>query len=377
MEKIVIVLGNTITALGTLRACAPLKKRGFALWLASTTRKDNIAISSNIPDKKITFENGLVQGLRDLAKDLNVDTILLFTRDDEVVEVSKHHEELRRFYRFLLPEPSVVDTLMEKVKFSQFAENEKLPVPKTEYVRDEESLLSIDSRIPFPIIIKPYLMHAVKAGDREELQSLVKRFAQVNYSSMVAQEYIEGADDQLYFCFLLFDEGGQLVRSMYARKLRQWPVSYGTTSLAITMENPGLASAVEQFRKTVRISGFCSIEFKYDARNDRYLIMEPTIGRFNQQIALSVACGVNFPMAVVQLLAGEKLEEATQKNGVRWIYESNDLMSFLRAGSRHGYFGNFFKPHVSVLFASNDPNPFFHEVRDMMRKKINKIFRHV
>jgi predicted ATP-grasp superfamily ATP-dependent carboligase len=377
VRNIVIVLGNTVTALGTLRACVPLKKEGYEIWLVSTSRNDNVAIRSNIPDRKIVLSNGLVQGLLDLAKPLEANPILLFTRDDEVVEISKEQEKLKHYYRFLLPDHSLVEMLMEKVKFSEFAEINGLPIPRTEYVYDESSLLTIESRIAFPIIIKPYLMHAIKVGDANALRVLAEKLRPVNFRSMVAQEYIEGADDQLYFCFLLFNGNGEIVRSMYARKLRQWPVSYGTTSLAVTTENPKLAEAVELFSKTVKVRGFCSIEFKYDSRNDRFLIMEPTIGRFNQQIALTIASGVNFPLAVVRLLSGERVESTKQKNGVLWIYESNDFFSFMKTGRSHGYITNFFKPHVSVLFSANDLSPLMYEIADMFRKKMKKILRHV
>ena len=376
MKKVVIVLGNTVTALGTLRACVPLKKEGYEIWLASTTKADNIAIRSNIPDRKVMLSEGVVPGLLNLAKYLETKPAVLFTRDDEVVEISKSQEQLLQYYRFLLPDASIVETLMEKVKFSEFAGNAGLPIPKTEYITDKAGLLTIGSRIAFPIIVKPYLMHAIKVADDAELQTLSERLKPVNFRSMVAQEYIEGADDQLYFCFLLFNEHREIVRRMYARKLRQWPVSYGTTSLAVTIEDSMLALAVDQFRKAVNVRGFCSVEFKYDARNDRFLIMEPTIGRFNQQIALTIASGVNFPLATVQLLFGEKVDNTPQKNGVRWIYESNDLFSFLKSGRKHGYFTNFFKPHVSVLFNVNDLNPIMYEFADMFRKKIKKVFRH-
>ena len=104
MEKVVIVLGNTVTALGVLRACKPLKKAGYQIYLVSTGREDNIAGRSNISDKKIVLANGLVNGLVNLARTFTGKPILLFTRDDEVVEISKNRENLAAHYRFLLPD---------------------------------------------------------------------------------------------------------------------------------------------------------------------------------------------------------------------------------------------------------------------------------
>ena len=377
MEKVVIVLGNTVTALGVLRACKPLKKAGYQIYLVSTGREDNIAGRSNISDKKIVLANGLVNGLVNLARTFTGKPILLFTRDDEVVEISKNRENLAAHYRFLLPDHEVVMTLMEKGKFAEFAECKKLPTPHTAFIDNEEQLLAIGEKIAFPVIIKPYLIHAVKIGHEDQLKTLAAKLEPVNYQSMIAQEYIEGADDQLFFCFLLYDAEGKLARSMYARKLRQWPVSYGTTSLAMTIENDKLAAEVEKFTATTSMAGFCSIEYKYDAAHDRYLIMEPTVGRFNQQIALTIAAGVNFPLAVVRLLSEKKVAAEIQKNNVLWIYESNDFFAALRSKTKYGYLKNFFKPHIAVLFASDDLRPLLYEIGDLARKKMKKIFRHV
>jgi predicted ATP-grasp superfamily ATP-dependent carboligase len=377
VEKVAIVLGNTITALGTLRACEPLKKEGFRLLLVSTSRNDNIAIRSNVPDQKIVLADGLVSGILKMAGMFADKPVLLFTRDDEVIEISKNRENLSKHYRFLLPEEETVDTLMEKGKFAEFALHQNLNTPKTSFITNETELLKIGEKIRFPIIIKPYLRHAVKIENPMELRQLSAKMLPVHYRSMIAQEFIEGGDDQLFFCFMLFDRNRQLVRSMYARKLRQWPVAYGTTSLAITVMDDKLVKEVEKFIATVSLEGFCSVEYKYDAAGDRYLIMEPTIGRFNQQVELTVACGVNFPEAVVRLLTGGSVAHTEQKNGVLWVYESNDLFSYFRSDTKYGYVKNFLKPGVSVLFSLRDPGPLFFECYSLGIKKLRKIFTNV
>ena len=373
MKKTVVVLGKTVTALGTLRAVRPLKKQGYKIILGTTDRKDNIALKSNIPNRKVIFSEGLIKGLQNLAKEFDSKPILLFTRDADVVEISENRKKIEPLYNFLLPSHEVVETLMEKGKFADFAEVRDLPVPKTIFVRTEEELKSIATHISFPIILKPYMLHAVRIDNERQLEQLAHKLEALHYHSMIAQEYIEGEDDNLFFCFLLFNKNGELVHSMNGRKLRQWPVSYGTTSLAITIENKKLDKEVQKFVKTTDLVGYCSIEYKYDINRDRYVIMEPTIGRFNQQIALSIASGVNFPIAMVKLLDGEEVKVKPQKNAIRWIYESNDLMSYFRSKTRYGYLKNFFKPKIQVLYSFTDPGPFLYELIDLAKKKLKKL----
>ena len=378
MDKVVVVLGNTVTALSTLRSLRPLKKEGYKIISASTSRKDNIAYHSNISDQKIIFNNGLTEGLLTLAKkNTGSRPLLLFTRDDEVVEISKNRELIEPCYRFILPENPVVETLMEKSKFTEFAVSNELTIPQTIFINNEPALKNASRVLAYPFIVKPYLMHAARIDNEDELHRLIKKLEPVHYHAMIAQKYIEGSDDQLYFCFALIDQHGKMVHKMMARKLRQWTVSDGTTSLCVTVENDDLMREVEKTIGLIDMVGFFSIEFKYDQNTGRYYIMEPTIGRFNQQVALTMASSVNFPMAMVRLLEEKKIEITPQKNGIYWIYESNDLFSYFNSDTDYGYLKNFFKPSVKVLCSANDPMPVMYEVASLGKKKINKIVRNV
>lgn len=373
MDKIVIILGDTLTTLGALRALQPLKREGYRLLLCTSDAEENIPWYSNIPDKKITFREGVVEGLLKIADSFIGKPILVFTMDADVVEISANRDRLTRYYRFFLPDDDMVRTLMEKTRFTQFALEHGLSIPETVTLCSREELLKVDQQIRYPIIIKPYLLHAIRVNSREELEELAEDLSPLHYQAMIAQAFIEGGDDELYFCFLVFDEAGQLAQKMTARKLRQWPLRYGSTSLAVTIKDPRLDQEVEQFLKVARPAGYCSIEYKYDRITDRFYIMEPTIGRFNQQISLSVACGVNIPLALVKLIDGEAMAPRIQKDNIFWVYESNDLLAYLNSKSRYGYLKNFFRPSAEVLFSFNDPKPLFAEMKFMAKKKLRKL----
>ncbi len=371
-----MVLGNTVTALGTLRALRPLRKEKVRIYLGSTSRADNIAWHSNIPDRKILFGEGLIEGLLRLGKSLSEPAPLLLTRDDEVVEVSRHREALAPYFRFLLPPDEIVTMLMAKGDFTRFALEKGLSIPATEFVANPDELSRIPGKLGFPFILKPYLQHAIRIDDAGALREAINELEPRHYESMIAQEYIDGGDDQLYFAFLLFDRSGRLVHRMMGRKLRQWPVSYGTTSLAVTVSDDRLLQEMDTFSALCPVAGYLSLEYKYDSARDRFVIMEPTIGRFNQQIALSAASGVNFPMALVSLLNGEEVRLLPQQDKVHWIYESNDLLSYWKNGTPYGYLENFLKSGTSVLASLSDPGPVFYECWDLGRKRLRKILKH-
>jgi len=378
MDKVVMVLGFSVTALGTLRSLRKLKKSGYSIYLVGVRDSHTIALSSNIPHRKIVLEPpSLYEGLLSIGEEFASKPVILFTQDDQVVELSGKQKQLSAFYSFLLPDAPLVELLMEKGRFSEFAANNQLAIPRTQFVKTAQGLREAGDQMGFPLIIKPYLLHAEKANNPEELAAIADQLNDLHYRSCIVQEYIEGEDDNLYFCFLLFNQDSELVSSMVAQKLRQWPIAHGTTSLARTVENEAIRKEVAAFCSSVQLKGFVSIEYKYDQKNQRYLIMEPTVGRFNQQVALTKACGINFPERLVRLLYGEPFEaEKKQTNDVYWIYESNDWFSFHNSRPRkYAYLRNFFRPHENVLFDPADPLPLFHELRELAGKKFRKLTR--
>lgn len=378
--KTIIVLGFSITALGTLRGLKNLKSQGFSIILLGIRDGHKIALKSNIPDEKyIVDADSIVDALLIEKKKFRGRPALLFTQDDQIVDISWRQDELKDHYSFLLPDSSQIDLLMEKTQFTSFALNNDLKIPETTFINNSAQLSEAAEVTGFPLIIKPYLKHALKAHNQNDLKEIISNLKPVNYKSCIAQKFIPGKDDNLFFCFLLFDSTSNLVCHMLAQKLRQWPISHGTTSLARTVSNERIMKHVERFFKCFQIKGFCSIEFKYDADTDDFYIMEPTIGRFNQQVALTYGCGVNFPVIFSLTLLGLEPDAIPeQRNDVYWIYESNDWFSYRKSpGNNYGYLRNYRRNHVNVLMSGSDPGPVFYEISSLFKKKLKKIFAYV
>ena len=222
MDKVVMVLGFSVTALGTLRSLRKLKKSGYKIYLAGVRDGHTIALSSNIPHRKIVLEaSSLYEGLLSIGEEFSSKPVLLFTQDDQVVELSDKQKKLAAFYSFLLPEAPLVELLMEKGQFSEFAANNQLAIPRTQFVKTAQDLRKAGDRMDFPLIIKPYLLHAEKANNPEELAAIADQLKDIHYRSCIVQEYIEGEDDNLYFCFLLFNQDSELLSSMVDRTAKE------------------------------------------------------------------------------------------------------------------------------------------------------------
>lgn len=371
MKKIVVVPGFSHTSLSTIRCLA---KENIAVWLVGSKNKKGPAYFSNIPEKKVIYNtgSGFIDCLYNIGKGFSEKPALLLTEDMHVVQAADNIEVIQKYYRSILPPPTVVDTLMDKAKFSSLAIKNGYKIPKTKIIKSREELENIQHEFPFPFLLKPYLLHSKKINSDSELNNYISRFEEINFKSLIIQEWIPGGDDQLYFCFLFFDGEAKLQAKFSARKIRQFPQQYGTTSFCVSEDNQYLMNESIKIFKELKYRGFCSIEYKYDKKRKTYFIMEPTVGRFNQQVALTEASGVNFPLLMMNYLYGDSIEQRRQTNGKHWIYETNDFFSLMESRNIFEYFRSLKKANAKVLFSKLDPLPLFAEIYYIISNKLHK-----
>jgi D-aspartate ligase len=113
------------------------------------------------------------------------------------------------------------------------------------------------------------------------------------------QEWIDGADADIYFCLQYRAEDGTTVSSFVGRKLRSWPPQTGST--ASCMAAPEAAGEIEPlttaFFERTRFVGMGSMEFKRDRRTGEFFMIEPTVGRADWQEEVATLNGMNIPLA--------------------------------------------------------------------------------
>ena len=371
MKKVVIIPGFCQTTLGTVRCLA---RKDVESWLIGPKDSKGPAYYSNIPQKKIVLNDSgnLIDCLETLGKRFPSKPALLLTADAHVVEVANNLDIIKKYYRCILPPLELVDLLMDKVKFSTLAMKNGYKIPKTIFISDREKLDHIEQYFTFPFVLKPYLLHSRKINSSSELREYLRTFSYINFKSMIIQEWIPGEDDHLYFCFLFFDEERKIRAKFMARKIRQYPLEYGTTSFCVSTHNQNLMKRSIKIFEDLDYCGFCSIEYKYHKKMNEYFIMEPTVGRFNQQIALTRVAGVNFPLAMLKYLYGERVKSAEQLNKKYWIYETDDFLSLIKSGGLASYYKCLRQAHSKVLFSKTDPLPFFGGIYDMVVRKVKK-----
>ncbi len=293
-------------------------------------------------------EEAVVDDLMRIGQTLSAKAPIMITKDETVMWISETREQLGRYYEINLPDPSVVDLLMDKQKFTELALAEGWPVPRTWYVSSREELMSRLGGIVYPCILKPAVKNsefrskapekAWRIFDVDELVRVYEMVAQWE-KEVVIQEWIEGGDDRVAYCLTYYDRNSRPLALYAGRKLRQWPIECGVTAMAEPAPR-GWASRIIDltdtiFRK-VGYRGLGSIEYKMRPGSDEPVIMEPTVGRTNKQNEIAVVNGQNIPaIAYYDLIGSGYFPAYTNLKPVKLIdgwAERKAALTYYRAG---------------------------------------------
>jgi D-aspartate ligase len=314
----VVVVGGTLNALGVVRSLA----RGrMPIFLVVTTPWRTAAWSRfckvvRIPTAK---GHGLVDGLKELSTRIGEPAVLFLTEDRDVEVVSTFREELKDRFYFCLPPNEMIRTLLDKTLFQKFAEREGFSVPRAIVVGEVGDLPLLQALSP-PLVIKPHnfqlvpglaAKRAVRVDTLEQARAAATEMLE-SAGRIVVQEWIDGADSDIFFTLFTCDTNNRMTALFPGRKLTCYPHEVGSTTLCVPAGETGdeLAELSLQFIAKVRYKGMGSLEFKRDRKTGKFVIIEPTVGRTDRQEEVATLCGVNIPLIAYWAELGRKFEQA-------------------------------------------------------------------
>lgn len=339
----VVVVGSGLNALGVIRS---LGRAGVPVTvLASdpegpamhTRYARRVACRSTVSDSVI---EALV-GLGHAFESRGVCPVLFLTQEDTVAVVSRRRDELAPFYRVTLPASRVLMQLMHKDGFRAVAVASGVTVPRTLRITDAEEIGSLAELQP-PLIVKPSFRDPAYASafqkayclDRiDEAQALVRQMLGV-LPDVVAQEWIEGGDSDIYFCLQYIRRDGEPAASFVGRKLRSWPPKVGgTASCTVAPDALQLSQTTTQFFREAGVVGLASMEYKRDARSGRFFMVEPTVGRTDYQEEVATLNGTNIPLAAYRTELGlSPCLTTEQARPCIWRDRTADRQSVMQTG---------------------------------------------
>lgn len=288
-------------------------------------------------------------------------------------EISKHHFMIKI-------SPDIVNQLNDKKQECAVMAQGGVQIP--------ESFLDLRSDVitEYPILIKPrlhsdYAILGAKnlvASSRDELEHFKTKF-KTHLGRFIAQEIIEGEDDNLWVCNVSFDRNSELVSFFSFQRLGTMPSHYGVTSMALSQFNSELLNECRKIGKAISYVGPAMIEFKRCTVRDKYFYIEtnPRIGMCNW---FDTQCGVNniyYSHLIAQGLSSSTLP--AQHENKLFLNLTGDLMA--RAEDRENpisivklYSRHIFKKKVGATMYWSDPAPGLHYSFKTLASFISRVF---
>lgn len=393
-----IVLGINPNGLGLVKSLvaggvpviavdrAPSSPADTHVWMSSQTRLCRRVLVP--PDAS---HEQLVDALLALADEFCGPLPVLPSGDHFVYLLAHARNRLAPALRFHLPDDETLDLLMKTGRFQQFCKDHEIVTPATATAVTPDSLPEAVQGFRYPLIVKPELRDArwdhryapVKALEARDEPSLRAHVADAAHTgaALLVQEIIPGPDCELYFSHGYFAEGGRAVALWTGRKLRQYPPRFGTSTLTETVWVPEIARATERVARALGYRGYLSIEFKRDARDNTYRLIEATPGRTWYPHLLGLAVGVNLPLHWYRDLVGQALPEkrhAPPPDHVAWVDEYRDFHAAFEAWQRgeltlSSWIESYLGVRSFALFSLRDPLPGLFVVARLVMSALGKL----
>jgi predicted ATP-grasp superfamily ATP-dependent carboligase len=308
--------------------------------------------------------------LLELAERHQLEHWVLFpTSDESAALLSKFHSTLSPRFRVSTPTWDVLRWAYDKRLTYRLAAEQQVDCPSTFYPANEAELES--APFDFPVILKP-ATHAVMsrftadkawpAANREELLARYREARElIAPDEILIQERIPGAGES-QFSYAALCREGKPVASLTARRTRQYPIDFGySSSFVETFDVPAIEAPSQRLLSGMRYTGLVEIEYKLDARNGRYKLLDinPRLWTWS---TLGARAGVDFPHLLWQMMLGKPMRKRTVDSGVRWVRMSTDVPAAIHEMIRGrlslgSYWGSLRGPVEFALMAADDPLP--------------------
>lgn len=365
-----LVLGGNLNGLTIARS---LGRNGVPVWV-TTPPNIKLASFSRYTRRTLPWPNGgweaQVAYLSETADRYGLDQWALFPTSDETAALlSKFHTALSSRYRVSTPAWNVLRWAYDKRLTYRLAAQEQVDYPSTIYPASEVDLKTV--ACDFPAILKP-ATHATinrftsdKAWLVASREQLIARYREacelIPPELILVQEMIPGGGEaQFSYAALCCD--GQPIASLTARRTRQYPIDFGySSSFVETLDVPEIVAPSRRLLAAIRYTGLVEVEYKFDARNGRYKLLDinPRLWTWSP---LGGRAGVDFPYLLWQMMMNREVPEQSGRTGVRWMCVATDfpaaIHEMLRGRSSLGaYLRSFRSPVQFALMATDDPLP--------------------
>lgn len=380
-----IVLGRDQTGLGTLRC---LQLAGIPAYVACP-QNDLVAHSRWYrPTPGPTAWDGSI-GPRTTAalRAMPLDQAVLIPGGDDAALWLADLPQSELNGRFLASTSSrpTLETLLDKVRFGEFLAHTDIPHPRTYAIGCSADI----DAIPFDDLDRVFVKPAnsqkfgriigakgIWAHSKKEIGEIWRRLDGQGFKVM-AQEYIPGTAADHYFVDGFRDRTGELTGLFARRRERIFPPDFGNSSYCRSIPLADVQGAVDSLTtllSTLNYRGIFSAEFKKDARNGEFRILEVNT-RAWWYVEFAARCGVNVCQMAYQDALDLPVTIASRDYpvGVGCVTLLGDIKSVsshsrAERGPLHKILAQWATAHFHI-FRFDDPGPALSELWNMRRRQ--------
>ncbi len=269
-----------------------------------------------------------LEALNNYANNHKGEKILLVASNDNYVRlIVENKKELEKNYTFNYPSLKIVNNLLIKENFYEFAKKYDIDIPKT-YIYTclkEEIKESKIKSFRYPLILKPsdgikYHDHEFKGQakvykikDFKELKQVIKDIEKSGYDdNLIIQEFIPGDDsmlfDSIFYCST--DKKVQLMSFAQIGLQEHTPTGIGNCTVLVNGFNEfnntdDIKNKLIKFLEKIGYQGAAEFDLKYDIRDKKFKVFEINPRQARSSYYLT-ACGYNLAKYLVDDLIYHK-----------------------------------------------------------------------
>jgi predicted ATP-grasp superfamily ATP-dependent carboligase len=307
----------------------------------------------------------VLEAIRQAAAD---ERVVVFADSDASVDfILRHWHAVREVADVPLPdEPKLVEALREKDRLPAEAAKAGVEAPATVLAESDEAIRGAELRPP--LLVKPVrgkgfeLAFNRKAFVAQDVEEAVRdaRMARERGFGTIVQELVPDAEERILSVFSYVGRSGEPLLTVTGRKLRQFPVRFGSSTVFEVRPEPRAREVGLRLLQGVGYRGFAHVELAHDVRDDSLKLIEvntrapiwasvATRGEPNiVRTAYEDLCGIVQPAGLVRDDGGvwvDLARDLTQAISRRDLRPREFVRPYLRRGK------------VRAIFAPDDPLP--------------------
>jgi predicted ATP-grasp superfamily ATP-dependent carboligase len=265
---------------------------------------------------------------------------------------------------------ALVLAMLDKAKTSELAMAAGVEVPQTATVASEADVDAAIGAFAFPCALKPLHSHefsrhfsgkAIVVWNADEMREAFRGLVSSGVQTMIT-EIIPGIDDSYCSYYSWFDENSEALLHFTKRKLRQFPIGFGTGTFHETVWEPDAAEIGYRLFKHVRLRGLGNVEFKRDARDGRLKLIECNL-RFTAANELVRRAGTDLALIAYCDATDQTMPAVDEfRAGLHQWHPTEDVRAFLAYRSEGrltsmAWARSVARPQCFPTFAFRDPLP--------------------